>query len=71
MTPDFVNDNGFAAPTAVPARLQAAFAVHYAPTPRAQVLLLTRAASPRAPATWKGLTPLRGPFRLTPARLRA
>ena len=60
--------------------LQAAFATHWAPTPREQALLLTRGAYARtlrqgprnvAPATPGATRPTRPLPPLTPARLRA
>jgi hypothetical protein len=59
-----VNDNH---PDPTPARLQAAFALRYAPTPRDAVLLLTR-VSPRAPATPRPSRPARRPPQLTRPR---
>ena len=40
-----------AAPRAIPALLQAAYATHYARTPREQTLVLTRAAMARSAPT--------------------
>jgi hypothetical protein len=54
-----------------PAGLQAAFASRYAPTPREQVLLLTRARVACAPATGQASHTLRLLPRLTRARAYA